>query len=395
MLLFALINFVCGYYVLRCDACYAESLLNLIIERNLDYWDLRRHRNCTMSLHMLRRDYSALMRLLGENARYVKIATRGLPFILKRYRRRLGIPAGAALFAFLLWLSTQFIWQISVVGSREVNERQILDRLAGLGCEVGTYIPALDFHELTNEYLLRYDDASWISVNMEGTEAKVELRCQIPAPELFDEKAASNIVASRDAQIDWLEVYSGHPEVRTGDVVTAGSLLISGVTERKDGGSGIERAAGHVYARTLRTFRVEIPRAAVRREYTSRSEERKTVKIFNKNIKLYINDVILFGKYDRIISEEAVEPFGCISLPITLATERFLEYEEVGYQRTDEEMREEALAQMNAEVSSETAAAEILSRDTKEYFEGENYIVECSLVCLEDIAVERPLGITG
>ena len=66
----------------------------------------------------------------------------GIWRIFRKYKRRVGIPIGAVIFFFLIFLSEQFIWSFEVIGNEKIPEREIIAHLEELGCDVGTYIPS-------------------------------------------------------------------------------------------------------------------------------------------------------------------------------------------------------------------------------------------------------------
>lgn len=68
-----------------------------------------------------------------------------------------------------------YIWEVSVSGNEKISDAEVIDSLEALGCSIGTYIPSVDFYNICHEFILANEDVSWISVNMVGTTAKVEI----------------------------------------------------------------------------------------------------------------------------------------------------------------------------------------------------------------------------
>ena len=86
-------------------------------------------------------------------------------------------------------------------------------------------------------------------------------------------------------------VYNGVAEVKAGDEVTAGQLLISGVYGENAPGVVVTRASGYVKARTVRTFSVEIPFEYEEKIYTGAKKSEKFAIFFSNTIKVFINSV--------------------------------------------------------------------------------------------------------
>lgn len=392
MLIFAFLNFICGYCKLKAEDADAERVINILMEKGIDYWALKRGSDRGLYFKILTGDLKSLCSLLDKSSIKVYIIyEKGLPFLIKKYRRRFGIPAGAVLFSLIIWLSTLYVWDIDVISAdsgKYIDSRQVIKRLDELGCSVGSYIPDIDFYELCNEYLMRYDDVSWITVNLKGTVAHVELREKTAVPDITDTEKPSNIIAKYDGQIEHFEVYSGVSAVKVGEVIREGDLLISGIVDTKTNGYRLERAMGRVYANVIRKFSVSIPLDMEKKTYTGRSQSFKHLNIFGKSIKLYINDDIYINNYDKIIDEKRIILFGVIRLPITVVNEIYNEYEMTVQRLTEDEAIRIAEIKMTKLLYDELSTAEITERVTTAGFENEAYNITCDIYCIDDIGSE-------
>lgn len=330
---------------------------------------------------------------LDKNRRPVYIIyEKGLAKLLSRYRRRPGIIVGLLLFFAVLRISGMFIWRVEVECPSGVDPLEVKQTLEELGCGTGTFIGACDFYKLSNDFIRQSSDVSWISVNMEGTTAKVELRSQLEGRRITSRDKPSNLIASRDGCVDFYVVCSGTPAVKVSQTVKKGELLVAGMLENKNTGEiRLMRSIGSVYAETLHRITVDVPFENERDVFTGRSETRKTLKIFSNNIKLYITDEILFEKYDKITTEDEIILFGIIRLPVTLTTTVYNEYAVEKATLTPDEAMAKANSEFIDACDAELSGADILS----ETVEREEYDSGCRITavvrCLEDIASEVPI----
>jgi len=323
---------------------------------------------------------------------------RGLPQLLYRYRRRPGLLLGAIIYGVLLFVSSRFIWDIRVRGNDTVPDSEIIRLLGELGCEVGSYSPAIDYDALCNRYLAASDNIAWISVNLSGTVAVVEVieashgRASVGDGGII----ASNLVAERDGIVVSYSVGSGSPMIKPGAVVSKGSLLVSGVMEHKDGSSTIVRARGSVYAKTKREFEVSVP---LEREKKIPGEEvagQKYLKFFSWLIKISLNSGNYPESYDKIVDSRRIVLPGDIELPVFIITERFVPYSAVPYTLTEEEAKRLAWKQVTDFVETELADCELLSAQIEEGMDDDGaYRIKCVFECIEDIAAERVIGVSG
>jgi similar to stage IV sporulation protein len=139
-----------------------------------------------------------------------------------------------------------------------MTESEIRKELKAGGLFVGSYIPALHIGELENRVLLSSDTLSWITVNLDGTVARVQVieRTEPQAGETG--RLPANLVAGADGQIELIQLYRGNCLVKMGQAVKKGELLVSGIYESASVGLRYTRAAGQVLARTERVIRLEV-----------------------------------------------------------------------------------------------------------------------------------------
>ena len=191
------------------------------------------------------------------------IEYRGLPRLLKAMALRKGLIVGTFLSLTLIILSGLFVWDVQVSGNVTLTEGDVIEELRACGFGVGSYLTNLRVREIENRVLIASEHIGWISINIDGTVAHVQIIEQIAENAVGDENLTSmkpaNLIAMCDGQIEYLELYRGNAVVTTGQAVKKGELLVSGLYDSLTGGIRFTRAAGRVMARTEHTIRVEIP----------------------------------------------------------------------------------------------------------------------------------------
>lgn len=317
------------------------------------------------------------------------IRGRGLPFLVKRYRRRWGIAVGVLLFCGLLWTSKNYVWQIEYSGNENVSDMQIEKQLMDLGFGVGSYLPDVDFYTLCNNFLKNSRDISYISVNMEGTTAKVQVRELYGKPE-DDGIKASNLVAKYSGQIDSMTVYSGKTVVERDSVVKEGELLVSGFHE-KTFGFDIVRSTGNVYAYVTRIFETEVSFEQKVKEYTGNVSRDREIEFFGRSLFLPSKGNGSFECFDENIDRERVVLFDRVRLPLILTETERLEYTERTVTLNEEEAKKNAEMQLTQLLARELADSDILERRVREEITDTSYKLICEIYCLTDIAVEKEI----
>ncbi len=317
----------------------------------------------------------------------------GVPRFFERYKKRIGIPIGAVLFALIILASEQFIWSFEVIGNENISDKDILARLDALGCGVGTYIPSTNFDTLHSELLLEYDDLAWVSVNLRGTHATVEVRETVPHVIDIDESLPHNLVASEDGTIEYMEILRGQKIAREEELVRAGELLASGIEEMKHG-LRLTHARGTVLARVKREILIEVPLENTVREATGREFSEKYFNFFGISIKIFSNTSNLPENCDKIVREDELRFFDAVTVPITVSETVYREWADVPITLTEAEARKEAYRRLRERCAEIAADSELVSREINAGVRDGVYVIECELTVLRDIALEVPIYTT-
>ena len=305
-----------------------------------------------------------------------------------RLKSRYGLLVGLVIVILLVNLSKNVVWKINVTGNTYVDDKEIVKELENIGFTYGTYIPGLDYDKLHNEFLLKSDKISWISVNITGNVANVLVKESIEfekSPEIL----YSNIVAESDAQIQSIIVINGKKTVSIGDIVKKGQLLVSGIVDSQSQGAIYERAQGEIKAYVNKEISIQIPLKSSKKVYTGKSYKDYNYKIFNFPIKIASKCRNSECFYDTIEKREMLKAFGVFDLPISVKTTGYYEYvnEDVCY--TLNEAMDLAFQKLKDELNYALKDSELISKQLVTSYDDEYFYIKCNLYCLEDIAKEQ------
>lgn len=388
-MLVKLVTWIRGSRTLRVPPECADPAANLLSGSGADFRRLRRD---TSGLHFTLpfRECAQMTRIFAHHGISVEtVREHGLPPLLKRYRKRLGIPVGIVLFAAILIASEQFIWSVRVVGNSSLPSAQLTGRLETLGVGVGTYIPSIDYVGLQSRLLIDYNDLAWAALNVNGTTATLEVQERLQTPAVPDETVPHNLVAAEDGIIQRMEILRGVPEAEPEALVRRGELLASGILEEKLG-LRLVHARGRVIASVKREVHIEVPLFD-----TVRVPHEKCVgrylNFFGISLKLFGNTGNIPSEYDTIIEERPVRVFGVIELPLSVREEIRRTWSEEPVERTEEEAKSEAYRRFRAECAALTDTAELISREISAGVQNGCYVIDGELRLLKDIAKEVPI----
>ncbi len=384
-----LLDFVFGGVKIECGADDTERCINAF-NRNGVLAKRMKKENEKFSFFVRLSKHKKVRSLLDKSGiKVYSIRGEGLPFFLMRYKKRYGVIVGALIFCTMLWMSKNYVWKITFSGNEDIPDTTVEEQLMDIGFGVGTYIPKVDYYALCNSFLQRSDDFSFISVNMEGTTAKVELRERKKRNE-EEGYLASNLVAKYSGQIESMTVYTGKSVVEKKSVVKEGDLLVSGIFE-KAYGFDIVRSTGCVYAYVTRDFEVYVPFEKKVKTYTNNRQTKSVISFFGKDIRLYSNIENSFEKYDEVVDRERLVLFDKVRLPFVLTKTSRLEYTEETITLDEGSARKEAELQLSKILTEELKNSDVLERSVEETVTDEGYKLTCKVYCITDIALEKEI----
>lgn len=287
----------------------------------------------------------------------------GLPLLIYKYKRRPGIIIGVLLFFFIIGLSGRVIWDFEITGNKNISDIEIIEVLESLGCGPGAMISEIDFDMIQNDALLKSDNLAWISVNMDGNLARVEVREKriVPIKGAPPKGSYANIVAAEDGVIELCKVRNGEVCVEIGDVVKKGELLISGVIDVGENDIRYEYADGEIMARVSRRIESFVPYKYTENVPTGEKKTDLTLKIFGKMIKLSEGGSIDYKLYGKIKEDRKLSlPFG-ITLPMRLERIEYSELTETVVNISEDEAMLLAISDAYTKLRDMTDSLQVIS----------------------------------
>jgi len=394
-----LIALLRGDVRVHAKSAFPERILNICTARGIVFREPRFLGEQTLAFSIDRRDWRRLRAAcedLGAEAHIESVA--GVPFFFGRLRRRYALLTGLAACVALVMLSSCFIWDFQVEGNGDVPREKILRVLAKNGVRRGTFAYAIRQHDLCNRALPDLPELCWLTVNTKGCRATVIVRQRVPKPEIVNESAPTNVIATRDALVTEIRALDGEAQVLRGMTVRAGQLLISGVVET----DGVEKPAvntrylagkGEVWGRTWYELSTKIPLYATRKTPTG-EESRSCAVLWGENrVKISIKGTgNPSTECDKIISRKQWTLPGGLVLPVTTVTETLRPYETVRTERSRSEAEALGRESLESYLTSQLGeGGEIVSARIASAAQGDWLLVTLSAECHEQIGATVPI----
>lgn len=243
-----LLRYLLGYINFRAFGGFADRFINLCTKDGIPLWNVRNvNGNITASTTV--KGYLAIRSAARKSGmRVISTEKVGLKYFLRNHKSRVGILAGVFMCAVIIFVLTQFVWSVSVVGNTTLDDDFLLSSFEKYGVKVGVPLSSVDNDNAVQNVMKDIEKLSWASVNMKGSVVVIEVREKTDAPQIYDASKPTNVVASEDGVILSIDVLYGNEEVKPGSAVLKGDLLISGIITHKDGTENAIHADGYVKA---------------------------------------------------------------------------------------------------------------------------------------------------
>lgn len=283
-----LIRLILGYVRIEVEGYYIERFINICTTRKILIWNLKKKKNVKLYLNIGISDFKKISEIARKTKCRVKIIKKkGIPFLLNRYRKRKIFGILLVFVCILIYFSSGYIWNIDISVKDNMEIEGINEALENLGLKEGVKKKDIDTDNIINSLKLERNDISWIGIDIEGTNALVNIVKSDNPPEIIDNKEYSNIVAKKSGIITKITARNGTAKVNVGDTVQEGTILIEGIMEGKYTEPRKVHSLGEVLARVWYTESKKIYFKQTLRENTGNEEAKYEINFTNYKLNLY------------------------------------------------------------------------------------------------------------
>lgn len=228
------------------------------------------------------------------------------------------LAAVVLLLGILTAILPKRIWFIRVEGNDMIPARLILEKAEDSGIHFGAKAGAVRSEQVKNKLLFEIPELRWAGVNTSGCTAVITV-AERQLEEAAGEEQPGDLVSAADGVVTEVIVHRGTAQVKPGDGVSQGQLLISGITEH-----GIcTRASGEVWGLTRRAIRAILPDETLTRRETGGVVRKISLRIGKKSVNFYNDSGILHGSCVRMRTVNYLTLPGGFRLPAALVTDTY------------------------------------------------------------------------
>ena len=345
-----IINYIIGYLRISVEGYYIERFINICTNKKIAIWNLKRNKDIKLELNVGKKDFKEVCKIVKKTRCKVKILKRkGVPFFLHKYKKRKIFGALLILLISLIIISSNFVWNIDVREENGEELENIISDIENAGLKTGKLKSNIDTKEIINKIRLQRQDIAWMGIELKGTNAIVKVVKATKKPDIINENEYCSIVSDKAGIITKINAQTGTANVKVGDTVNEGAVLINGWMEGKYTGIRYVHAKGEIEAKVWHTKHKKILYNTTERIQTGNFEDKYEIKFNNFKINLH-KGVSKFKIYDTIETENKIKIFSDFYLPISIVKITNYEIEEKQKKYTLEEAKNIGIKELEEEL---------------------------------------------
>ena len=235
-----------------------ERFMNIMHKSGVQLLSARRVDNRTLEGECFSADLPRVRQLADEKGwRLQSAVPQGFSALWAAMRRRPGIPIGALLALGMVIVLMQFVWRVEL-NNAGAYQAEIAAYLREEGYGAGTPKSRVSAAELERKLTRRYPAIAWFHAYVYNVTLVVDCTPGVPMPNL-PAATPGDVVAAHGGVVQSIRVFAGTAQVRAGDLVQKGQVLIRGVERARDEQLTPVHASGVVMARCWRSHTAELP----------------------------------------------------------------------------------------------------------------------------------------
>lgn len=381
-----------GYIRINVEGFYIEKFINICRQNGIFLWGIKREKASIMHTNISIKDFKKIKRITKQiNCRVHIERKKGLPFFLDRYKKRKIFVIGLIAILLIIFGTSNFVWNIEVVGNEKINKDELIQELKEQGLEIGTPKRKINKNEIINTIRLKRNDVSWVGINIKGTNVTVKIVETEEKPEIINQDEYCNIVANKDALIQKIDSTKGTSVVKEGDLVKKGSILIGGWMEGKYTGVRYVHGAGKVMGKVWYTETARVQLKEEKIEKTGKEEKKYKINFNNFQINLY-KTLSKFEKYDTIYTDKKVKIFSDFYLPVSFTKCNNFETISKTEEYTQEEAKNIAIERAEKKLAEQVTNSDDIQDKKINVITTNDYVeVEVIYEVLENIGTEEKI----
>ena len=385
-------SYILGYLRISIEGYYIERFINICKKQNITIWNLKRNKNTMLFFNVRIKEFKEVCKIVKQLNCKLKIRSKkGLPFLMYKYKKRKAFAILLIIVVFIIGLSSMYVWNVDIIEENKQELPNIRQDIEEAGIKLGTLKSKINSKEIINKIRLKRNDVAWMGIEKKGTNIIVKLVKADQKPEIVDTNEYCNIVSDKTGVITKINAQNGTANVKVGDTINKGDILINGWMEGKYTGIRYVHAKGEIEAKVWYTKNKKIPYILTQTRETGNQENKYSLKINNFEIN-FLKKYSKFEIYDTIETDSKFRIFSDFYLPISVVKTTFKEKENYTQKYTLEEAKTLGIEELQEELKKEIKdEKKIVNKNINTYEKEDGVEIYVTYEVLENIGTNEKI----
>lgn len=287
----------------------------------------------------------------------------GIYFKTKKIIKRKGILVGICLIFLCTYIFSNLIWRIDVIAPTKNITEDVYSLLYKNDIYTGTYFNQDKNQDVIRQISSNVDNVGYVTLNFYKGVLTCKVDQTINRLPYIEDQTDGNIVANMDGVIQDLRVYNGFSDLKIGQVVTKGELLVSSTYLDRNGNLQQVMPRAYIEASCIKQYETQVDFNKTATVRTGKYAQKIVLKCLGKNFVVQDMKQTEYENYDAEKKFEYVKLLG-FKLPITKEVTTYYEKEEIVIEKNEEQAFASAKKIMDDVIQSDSS---LISADKFEY----------------------------
>jgi len=225
------LRYLQGYLRIRISGQAVERFINTCSYKGIKLWELSSQQSY-YEMNITIKDFKKLKPVIRKTRTKVFIVKRtGFPFFLQQYKRRKFFLSGIFFCTILIYIASGFIWSVDIKGNYSISTENILLFLNSIDIRKGIKIKEVNCNEISRKIRQTYNDIIWVSTSVDGTKLTIVIKENMDSKDILSNQETDvpyDIISDDTYEITDIVIRKGIANVKSGDMVNRGDILVSG-----------------------------------------------------------------------------------------------------------------------------------------------------------------------
>ena len=386
-------SYILGFLKISVKGYYIERFINICKNNKITIWNLKRKDSVELNLNVRIKEFKEICKIAKKTGCKIKIKNKkGIPFLLHKYKKRKIFFILLILLVLIIGLSSCFVWNVEIKEENGYELENIREDIEKAGLKSGVFKGKINTKEIINKIRLERKDIAWMGIELKGTNAIVKLVKSDEKPDIINEDEYCNIISDKEGIITKISVQNGTANVKVGDTVKKGDILVNGWMEGKFTGIRYVHSLAEIEAKVWYTESIKIPYKVTETRYTGNEEEKYGIKFNNFQIN-FTKKYSKFKIYDTIETENKIKLFSDFYLPISIVKTIYKEQEKIEKTYSVEEAKNIGIKQLEEKLDEKIENKNnIVNKNINTYEQADGVLVYVTYEVLENIGTNEKIA---